>query len=413
MAAGLRPVLLSLMVGACGAETEAPRALVERADSAGIEVVRVLGAPPDTVRMGSPAVRIGSTGIGGAEHEVFELLSDLAVLPGGRVAVVDNRGARVAVFDSTGQWRYDLGRRGEGPGEYRAPSHASVRADTLFVWDALGRRLLRYADDGTFLGARMMPDRASAHPFAALADGYLFEVESGQLMDPAPARAALVRADRDGEPVDTLVGPYPVPEYGWQVIDEESGTGAMTNPPALSVRPRWTVAAGGLYRLDPEAATIEVRTLDAAAVDPSVRRPTRIVRLPYEASPPSLRDREAYFRALEAGVDVPEEVIARERAATEFVALRPPVADLRVDDRGRLWVAGHDPAAPRRSHVAAGWDVIDIDRADAVHVEFPDGFELKAVRDGRAYGITTLETAVHVVDVFRLPGTPPMSARVD
>jgi len=31
------------------------------------------------------------------------------------------------------------------------------------------------------------------------------------------------------------------------------------------------------------------------------------------------------------------------------------------------------------------------------------GFHLKRVQAGRAYGISTIEDAVHVVDVFRLP----------
>lgn len=35
-----------------------------------------------------------------------------------------------------------------------------------------------------------------------------------------------------------------------------------------------------------------------------------------------------------------------------------------------------------------------------MRVIFPDGFELHAVEGARAYGTTTLESGVHVVDVF-------------
>jgi hypothetical protein len=36
-------------------------------------------------------------------------------------------------------------------------------------------------------------------------------------------------------------------------------------------------------------------------------------------------------------------------------------------------------------------------------VAFPRGFHLKRVQAGRAYGISTIEDGVHVVDVFNLP----------
>lgn len=231
-------VWLILLAG-CGF-TDAPTDLLERADSAGIEVVRLNRAPADTAHLDVPAIRIGATGLSGAEHEVFEWISDLAPFPDGRLAVVDNRGGRIAVFDSMGAWLHDIGRRGDGPGEHRAPIHASTRGDTLFVYDALQRRLSRYTAAGAFLGSIVLAQRSSALPFAAVGDGYILEVESGQLMDPEPARGALVRVDLGGEGADTLVGPYPVPETGWEITDEATGMGRMVNPPALAVYPPWT-----------------------------------------------------------------------------------------------------------------------------------------------------------------------------
>lgn len=378
---------------ACGFSEGRDRGAFEREDSAGVEVVRMLRAPDDTVRLNAPAVRIGSTGLGGAEAEVFELLSDVVILPDGRIVVVDNRGGRVAAFDSAGSWLYDIGRRGEGPGEHTAPIYASTRADSLFVWDAIQRRLSRYTADGAFLGSITLSERTSAHPFAAIDGGYAEFVESGQLMDPAPARGALIRRGRDGALLDTLVGPYPVPERGWVVTDEQSGAGRMTNPPALSIYPPWTVHDGALVRNHPNTAVVEVRSLATGRV-------VRLIRLPYEAAPPGEVEREAYFRSLQARLELSEEAIARERAGTEFVEVRPPVAGTIVDDRGRLWIAEHDPAAWDRGHIGVAWDVLDPGRDRAVRVIFPEGFELQAVEGARAYGTTTLESGVQVVDVF-------------
>lgn len=384
---------LALLTG-CGFSDQAAGLLL-RSDSAGVEVVSVLRAPADTFQPAAPAVRIGATGVGGSDHEVFQLISDLALLPDGRVAIVDNRGARVAVFDSTGEWLYDIGGRGKGPGEYTSPIFASTREDTLFVWDALQRRLSHYTAAGVFLGSTVLPQRSSARPFATIADGYVMEVESGQLMDPAPARGALVRALRDGSVVDTLVGPYPVPEYGWVITNQETGMGQMVNPPALEVYPPWAVGDGLLVWLDPITAMIEVRNLNT-------RRVERIVRLPYQAAPPTASVRDAYFRGLQAEFAIPGEVIARERTGTKFVELRPPVAGVLVDDMGRVWVAEHNPSAFGSNYIGSRWDSIDVAQEQSSQFQFPHGFELKVVRGGRAYGITTLENGVHVVDIFQL-----------
>lgn len=387
-------LVLSALIAACRSPDEGASPFLEQEDSAGTQVVRVLRGPADTVRLNMPAVRIGSVGVGGDEHEVFDLLTDLVLLPGGRIAVVDNRGARVALFDSTGEWLYDIGGRGKGPGEYTAPIYASTRGDTLFLWDALQRRLSRYTAEGTVLGSTSLPKRASAHPFAAVAGGYVHEVESGQLMDPAPARGALIRTGRDGESVDTLVGPYLVPEVGWVVTDEESGSGHMTNPPALGISPPWTTTDRHLVWLDPTRAEVEIRGLADGGLE-------RLIRLPYAAAPPSDRDRNMYFQGLQAQFGFPDDMIARERERTEFVERRPPVAGVLADERGRVWVAAHDPGAQGRDYIGSGWDVIDVDQEAGMRVELPADFELRIVRGRRVYGITTLESGVHVVDVFR------------
>lgn len=389
---------LPLALAGC-AFTDAPAPLLERSDSAGVEVIRLTAPPADTLRLGSPEVRIGSTGLEGSEREIFQLLTDLALLPEGQVAVVDNRGARVALFDSTGAWVRDFGRSGEGPGEYTAPLALSARADTLFVWDPLQRRMSRFTAAGVFVGSDPLPHWSGGHRFAAVDDGWLLETEWGQLMDPAPAAGAVVRTGRDGTARDTVLGPYRVPEVGW-VVTGEDGTGHMKNPPAFEVGSPWAVdPEGGIARLDPGSARVELRSLSAGALE-------LVVALPYAAAPPTPKERDAFFSAIQDLYGLPDEVMARERESTEFAALRPPVAGLVLDGGSRLWVGRHDPAARRIRYVGSGWDVIDVDEGTAWHVLFPDGFELRAVQGSRAFGFMTLESGVQVVDIFRVEATP-------
>lgn len=80
----------------------------------------------------------------------------IAATPDGGVILRDDKGPRGAVirqFDSTGKFVRDIGRQGEGPGEYGASSilgFAFLDDGTIVVRDG-GRVVLQYAADGTFL----------------------------------------------------------------------------------------------------------------------------------------------------------------------------------------------------------------------------------------------------------------------
>jgi len=383
------------MVVACGVADQSGTALIERIEGAGVEVIRVLQPPVEDIRLTEPLFRIGSEDMDGAEHLAFQLISDVVVMPRGRVVVVDNGGARVSVFDDAGQWLFDVGRRGQGPGEYTSPLYASTLADTLFVWDALQRRISRFSWEGQFYDTQVLSDWSAGLRFAAVHDGYLREVEWGQLIDPAPARGALIRVDRSGASVDTLVSAYPVPERGWVIRDPATGTGQMINPPAFEIYPPWTVRDRELVRLDPEAAAVEFRDTQTGALK-------RFLRLPYAAEEPSTEDRESFLRGLQEEFGIPDAAMASVKTSTLFAERRPPVSGLILDDQGRIWVATHAPDRRSQDYVGSDWDVVDVENATVVRAVFPDGFRLMSIANGRAYGITTLDYGVHVVDVFDL-----------
>lgn len=100
----------------------------------------------------------------------------------------------------------------------------------------------------------------------------------------------------------------------------------MTNSPVFGVAPPWTTSERYLIWLDPIAAVVEVRSLEDGAF-------VRQIRLPYVAEPPGDRDREIFFQSLQEELDLPDELLAREREGTEFAELRPPVAGVLADGR--------------------------------------------------------------------------------
>jgi hypothetical protein len=379
---------------ACAGERSGDGAILQRTDSAGIDVVTVESVPVEAPIQANRSVRIGSEGAAGDEHLVFEYVSDVMPLKDGAVAVIDNRGSRVGVFSASGEWSFDIGRRGSGPGEFTGPIYGSTRADTLFVWDQLERRMSLFLADGTFVESQPIPSWTSAQQFVAVDSGYVREVEWGQMHDPAPARGAIVLVDRLGVAKDTLGGPYPVPEYGFS-IDEATGIGTMVNPPALTIAPPWSLHEDALFLLYPDTAFVVASTIS----EKSVRQ---VVWLPYRSEPTNAADRDAYVRGLQAEFGFPDEERESVLRATEFARARPPLAGLLVDDEGRVWLSEHDPSRRAARYVASRWIVLDVQRnaIDAVH--FPEQFRLMSVAHNRAYGLTTLDSGVHVVDIFSL-----------
>jgi hypothetical protein len=162
----------------------------------------------------------------------------------------------------------------------------------VLVWDWLQRRLSRFGADGELLETRRFAeDKPQGLPVQPFGDGWLDDREWGQRVDPTPARAALVRLNGDGSVRDTLLGPYPVPEIGWRIVDRLSGVGEMVDPPVFSVRPSWAVLGDSIAWTSGSEPRIEIR--DGAG---ALRR---MIELPRPVRPETEADREAHFRRIQ------------------------------------------------------------------------------------------------------------------
>lgn len=61
---------------------------------------------------------------------------------------------KFSVFDNNGNYLYDIGRKGEGPGEFMKAQSFWTEGDTVCLFDNSLRRQLRYDKDGTFFETR-------------------------------------------------------------------------------------------------------------------------------------------------------------------------------------------------------------------------------------------------------------------
>lgn len=104
-----------------------------------------------------PSLELGR-GAGGVADE-FGLVVAAARTSDGGIAVLDALQVAVKLFDARGRHLRDIGRRGDGPGEFRDPIALMVREDSLVVLDRVGRRT--WLDTS---GAVLATDRLSIGP---------------------------------------------------------------------------------------------------------------------------------------------------------------------------------------------------------------------------------------------------------
>jgi hypothetical protein len=155
----LRIVALGASVALYACEMTSSRAAsTSTVDSAGVRITTITSAPSSaeewTVAPTSTLVLIGAeTG----DSAAFALVGGVRWLSDGRLVVADVASSRLLVFDSAGRFVRALGRRGDGPGEFRSVGSLTARpGDSLVTFDPSMRRLsIWHADSGFVRGIQL------------------------------------------------------------------------------------------------------------------------------------------------------------------------------------------------------------------------------------------------------------------
>ncbi|HEU4559342.1 MAG TPA: hypothetical protein VFS20_15905 [Longimicrobium sp.] len=93
-----------------------------------------------------PSVVIGEAE--GAQAYQFDGVAGALRLADGTIVVGDRGSGQLRYFTARGQHLRSVGRKGDGPGEFRFIDWIGERADSVFVWDLFARRLTVLAPDG-------------------------------------------------------------------------------------------------------------------------------------------------------------------------------------------------------------------------------------------------------------------------
>jgi hypothetical protein len=321
-----------------------------------------------------PGLRIGS--IDGPA--ALTRIRSMTIGDDGRIYVLQAEEHHVKVFNADGQLVRIVGRRGEGPGEFRRPTSIAVRRDTLWVIDESLRRISTFSTvDFRHLGTRRVP-LDSRPPGAVLADGSLLEALS---LNPNEVDRSsvvhLARWDSRGERRQPFLA---LPVGGLFLHLEYSGPGPrrFTNPhsdaPVLALLPRGDAAL--LIRRDSwsgtGAATFSLTRLSIQG-DTLAHRVFR-----YSAQPVTPAHNSALLRP---GRDQapPEVRAAIERALSEIRYL-PPITRAAPGLDGSVWLA-RESAVTGADQV---WMLVDrnndvrgyvrLPQHVTIRMSLPDGF---------------------------------------
>lgn len=85
------------------------------------------------------------------EGEFFEGITDIGSDEVGNIYLCDIQACNIKRFSAEGKFIKTIGRKGQGPGEFNAPSRIAVTRNHLFIYDMGNRRLCAMTTDGKFI----------------------------------------------------------------------------------------------------------------------------------------------------------------------------------------------------------------------------------------------------------------------
>lgn len=347
----------------------------------------------------TPTLEIG-TAVGEEAYTLYGVRAAIR-LDDGRIAVANQRTAQIRIYDRDGRHLEDLGRRGDGPGEFqslmdlwRGPGDSIVAADNRLA------RLTVLDDEGGV--GRTIPLQQSPTPRQlfgrrTLGDGTL--LVSGAVPPSEPPREGLFdggirqfdRYDPDGRHLNHI-GELPHGlNWGFNLGGGESGFAFTTAPFSIFSPP---------HASDGESVFLGDGTL------PEVRRWSpegellRIIRWGAEPREVTSAIRDGYRSMRLDGATTPEF-----RQSTEamldglvFPDYLPVYETLLADSEGLLWVKPYTPQWER----AGDWWVFDSSGRWLGNVPIPPGLTLLDVGSDYILGSVRDEQDVERVLMYNL-----------
>jgi hypothetical protein len=272
----------------------------------------------------------------------------------GNVYVLQSGPATIKVFGPDGAWIRDIGREGDGPGEFR-DGMLGLIGDTLLVQDPNNTRLTTFLTDGSFLASH--PSQCcwfSSRPLPSFANGTV------AIMGPPAGNddnqsGAYYMTRPDGTAIDTVA----METRSRNDNFEGSWTVRRTSGSSSSI---WVTSVPGqphdVTRWRPDGMLIRGNTADYTLVlGHGVSDTVRVI----HASAPQLLLTDAqrdslYQEAIDGAGPEWRDALKQVAKRSDIPDRRPPWSGLAVDDQNRIWVG-----LPSDSSEVGSFDVFSPD----------------------------------------------------
>jgi hypothetical protein len=319
-------------------------------------------------------------------------------LTDGTLVVGDRLSREIRFFSPRGQHLRTLGRKGDGPGEFRLIEWIGQRGDSVLVWDPFSSRLTVFDPEGRLARVvRVAPAEGLFHYGAgAMDDGSL-------LLRPAPP--AVTR--RDGEFTDSVtylrvsvadghqigkIGPF----LRGERLKSTNGMNDLTTDVIFGRKGVLAVGRRRIFTGETNAFVLTERTYDGSPIR-TFGRP----HAPVRASAADVRAARTQ-RLAEESVGTTDVAIS-EMQRRQFAILPhrdtlPAFSRVLVDGEGNVWMEEFriDPAA------AAAWSVFDPNGRWLGRAETPAGLKVMLIAGDSVVGVTRDDVGVERVAVHPL-----------
>ena len=372
---------------------------VVRSDSAGIEIVDnrspAWGEGEGWTVDPQPLWEVGGADAG-PEYALFRVGRAIR-FPDGRVAVANGVSRQIRLYDRAGRHLLDIGKDGEGPGEFRRVNRLwRVGGDSIMAFDGTLRRITVFDTEGRLgrtLMLRPQPGTLQAFGMRPFDDGTLL-VEG--VVPPEPPRVGLFqggarkfqRFSADGEFLNGIAEEELAPNMGYLV----EGSVTYSRAPFLL---RFLPSTGdGEYLHVGSGASPQLRSVDPEG------QPTRIIRWAEEVPRVDADAIAAYENDIRVGYSEPglRKLGEAKLEGAIYPDELPVYQSLLVDAERHVWVERYRlPWEDERR-----WWIFDPSGRWLGEPSVPSDLTIREIGSDYILGVRRDEFDVESVAVFRL-----------
>ena len=387
---------VALGVGSCIADEPGPIPVAEARDSAGIRIVENGHAEQLSVfRVADrPVFRTGWK----ADEPTLEVIRGGALRSDGSAAVFDDGAKRLYLISPSGEILREVGREGDGPGEFRSGDAVEVLADDrILVSDYMAGRLSLFDSTGEFVDSELWTYRGAvgSSPAGAFSDDRVGWISSSyapslasQELDDHWVFGPLLASDPLGGAVDTLAV--------LPMVELRLENGRPIADPFTRYSSADVYSDGFVWARNDLAEVVwlsrEGAVLQRARWGQPPRQVDERVWEEYEAA-----FSERLGRSPERATD--DRAAERLRNARRMASPTLPLFRyVRADRDGAVWISSYTMVGlPSSSFL-----VIDAHGVARTRIEFPRPVEILDIRDNRLLGVETNEWGVQAVALYRV-----------